>query len=733
MSVLSFPRIYFQGFIGWDPCTFNNNDWQAFPTYDATNAALNWSFLATQGPPGGITPANFGSTFRSWAITLQNDTVDSPTGPRVAAEWNMFGSHGVAFVDYNDKTTTITGGDLAYGQPVTQDPLIGTPVNIGGDNSTTGNFTPARLVDTNPMSFWSSQVYWSLLQCGSGNCSLSGPRSYRMYSNWINLSRIYSPTRELSQPAAAVATCMQTCIPNDQITWTNQPDPTTGATSQLLTALQQAAAQPGAQGVMVRYTAYVNLYFQNGVFNGTSQQPRTYTELAACLAAAWQAWQHNGDTSQFFSQPCYSHVVGVIGVWNQGELASVPGGRYLAAQNAVTPISVPMTIGHAMHVTTLPSVALGPVAANIDEQQGLISLDLNSAIPENAVPGSAASDLTKVNFGPLTLGVRTDSTFSPIAQIDYEQYQKSAYEASAGIVDIPFTPTPELTRQLQNGLLVIQVQGQTALAEPGGSYTAQTDNRGIYLDEYQQQEFQLAIYQRGVPAPGAQALITKYDGNLNLIPTDQSQLVNFTNGDRQTIQVPNPNGAPMTTSVTVVTATDNGLATVGIVAQNPGFPVLAFFPFAAGQRLPQPPTTLLGSSTPLNQIIGNAFYATVRVLPFDSQVPGEFIALWNSTHDPAQVWSFIYNQILYVYDMLFSVMLEYVNLGDRTAVEHNIQAVLQLTSAAYAAESTLAMPITRDLSAGKRLTLQLWGYLVQHGYNVPTLTRTSATDTVSAV
>ena len=43
------------------------------------------------------------------------------------------------------------------------------------------------------------------------------------------------------------------------------------------------------------------------------------------------------------------------------------------------------------------------------------------------------------------------------------------------------------------------------------------------------------------------------------------------------------------------------------------------------------------------------------------------------------------------------------------------------------------MPITRDLSAGKRLTLQLWGYLVQQGYNVPTLTHTSAATAVSAV
>lgn len=76
MSVLSFPRIYFKGYMEWDPCTFNNNDWQEFQTYDATNAALNWQFLATQG----ITPENFTTTFRPWAITLQQDAVDSPSG-----------------------------------------------------------------------------------------------------------------------------------------------------------------------------------------------------------------------------------------------------------------------------------------------------------------------------------------------------------------------------------------------------------------------------------------------------------------------------------------------------------------------------------------------------------------------------------------------------------------------------------------------------------------------------
>src|SRR5687768_9665027 len=114
MSVLSFPRIYFKGFMEWDPCTFNNNDWAAFPTYDPIAASFNWSFLLTQS----ITPENFTTAFRPWAITPQVDTNCSdpaPGQPRVPCEWNMFGSHSVSFVQYNEFQSAVTGGDLAYG------------------------------------------------------------------------------------------------------------------------------------------------------------------------------------------------------------------------------------------------------------------------------------------------------------------------------------------------------------------------------------------------------------------------------------------------------------------------------------------------------------------------------------------------------------------------------------------------------------------------------------------
>jgi hypothetical protein len=738
MSVLSFPRIYFKGFMEWDPCTFNNDDWQAFLTYDPANAALNWPFLATQAitpsNPQGITPDNFQTTFRPWAISLLEDNnakdnpPNGPAGKRIPAEWNMFGGHGVSFLQYNDKTTTIIGGDLGYNQPApASDPIIGGLVTLSGD----GGNGPGRLVDTNPSSFWSSQIYLNQLSFGGENCIISGRPNVRLHSRWLNLQRIYTQDQELTQPAASVACCFQAGILSSQISW-----PSPSVNSPLAAALEQAAAQSPAQGIMVRFTAYVNLYFKNGVFNGIPQNPSSYEELAGYLATAWDTWNSSGgtDTSNFFKNPCYSNIVGVVGVWNEGEVATVPGGRYLSPVNPVAPLpqndakspASPRQYSFGHHVMmaktgddALPSTFLGPLVAHVDYDAQLISLDLNSTMPENGTPGEWPSDLLKTNFGPLTLGVWEAGAFAHIAEIDYTQYGQTTsgqipYEASAGIIDIPF-PNPETGALLKNGTLAIQVQGQSALVEQ--NYTAQTDSRGIYLDENGQGGFDITVCYQGIPSPGTNVLVAKYDENLSLIlttnptPPNPPQLVNFTTG-QQNLPV-----GDNETAVAIVTSDENGIASVGIEAQNPGFPVLAFFPYT-GNTIPQPPPLLL--NPPANVfLITSAFYATVRVLPFDSAVPGNFVDVWNVTGDPGQAWEFIYLNILYVYDMLFSVMLEYVNLGSQSAVEASISSIWGMISVEAAQDSTLAMPITRDMSAGKRQALQLWIYLVANNYNVP--------------
>jgi hypothetical protein len=734
MSVLSFPRIYFKGFMEWDPCTFNNNDWQEFPTYDGVNAALNWSFLETQG----ITRQNYQQTFRPWAIRLQQDSVDNPAGARVPAEWNMFGGHGVSFVQYGDFTTTVIGGATGYGQPVTNDALLGTPVAISGD----GGSGPGRLVDTNPASFWSSQIYFGQFAIGGGNCVISGPRSFRMHSRWLDLNRIYTTDSALTQPAASVGACFQTCIPYDQVTW-----PAAGV-SPLATALQNAAA--AAQGLMIRFTAYVNVYFRNGTFNGIPQRPRTYTELAAALKVAWDEFNSSGKTSEFFSNPCYSHIVGSAGVWNAGEVASVPVGRYLAAnaqvgalvsaapaaarrlatsplprhpryqQASVESITAAAEAALANAQANLaatvaasappPQVTLGPIVARVDSGAQLLSLDLNSTMPENGTPGEWPSDLSKANFGTLDVGVVSNGTFTSIGQIDYDAYSQASYEATAGIVDLPLTSSA--MSLLQSGQpLAVQVQGQLALLEQ--QLSAQTDSRGLYVDQGASTTFDVTIYNLGVPYPNASVLVAQYDANLSLIPTTGAPLVGFTTGDQQAVS-----SGGVTTNVTLVTADANGVANVGIDSIAPGFAVLAFYPYT-GTNLPSPPASLLGPGSTINGSITYAFYATVRVLPFDNAVPQQFVDLWNSSNDPNDAWSFIYGEVLYIYDMMFNVMLEYVNLGSRSTVEANLSGIWSAISLQYVTESSYAMPITRDLSAGKRLALQLWIYLAANSYNVP--------------
>jgi hypothetical protein len=185
--------------------------------------------------------------------------------------------------------------------------------------------------------------------------------------------------------------------------------------------------------------------------------------------------------------------------------------------------------------------------------------------------------------------------------------------------------------------------------------------------------------------------------------------VNFTNGQQKSVPVPGSN-PPVSADVAIFSTDQNGIATVGIAAQNPGFPVLGFFPFS-GDTLPQPPASF--------SFIDSAFYTTVRVLPFDDQVPQAFVDLWNSTYNQTQAWDFVYKEILYLYDMLFNVMLKFVNLGSETAVKSNLSGIWNAIAQDAALESTFAMPITRDMSAGKRLALQLWIYLVANNYNVP--------------
>jgi hypothetical protein len=243
---------------------------------------------------------------------------------------------------------------------------------------------------------------------------------------------------------------------------------------------------------------------------------------------------------------------------------------------------------------------------------------------------------------------------------------------------------------------------------------AQTDQRGVYLDENGRGGLEVSVKLKGKPAAGACMRVVKYNppdvaGDPPIaIPASGPQIVNITNGQSAPIKIEMQPGKVVETTATTFRANAKGMIHIALQAADPGFPVLVFYPYLDGDAPPAPLGTFSEALT--------SMFTSIRVLPYDDDFVDQFVQCWNSTLDPDKAWDFVYSNILYLYDMIFPVMLKFVPLNDRRRVEAAIDQVLALIAPSYFAESTLAMPITRDLSRGKRTVLQLWGGLVKRNY-----------------
>ena len=208
----------------------------------------------------------------------------------------------------------------------------------------------------------------------------------------------------------------------------------------------------------------------------------------------------------------------MVGVWNDGELASVPGGRCLAADASVTPFGrleseqpVPTAIavvvmGHELKSTAVKVVGdpvpLGPVAVNVDYERVLSrSTSTAPCLRTGTSRGHGPLTSRKLTFGPLTVGVLSGSNFTPIATIQYAQYQQYAYEASAGYYRYPVSRLRHGRTSAKRQPLRYRRRVRLALLEQ--IYTAETDTRGIYLDQNGQQNFRswFARWERRAQAP----------------------------------------------------------------------------------------------------------------------------------------------------------------------------------------------------------------------------------------
>jgi hypothetical protein len=698
MSVLSMPRIYFNGATEWNPNTTNNDD--QWPTYDYVNAELNWAYLATQNPP--ITRANFQQLFPTWVQTPQYYQSSGGGWWQPPAEWNYYGGNeATLYAATTNQQTLVSGGQTACAGPVIRvDPLVGATVNIVG-HPYAGASTPTlpRLVDVNPAAFWTTSYFFKSFQIGTTD----DPAQF-LYgevtpdtlpcTRWMNVQRNMNVDNGL-EIAGVAGIAMQVCLPNDTVVIN------AGGTG-LLHQLDDARRKPGVNGIMVRISIYTTRYFVASAFHGCTGKDQQY----ARLVVLWQQALQSGQTPP--QNPAVSRVVGTVGLWQGDELATMPGGRYLVPNAALLPRNVP---------STSSPTPLGPAIAELNASEGFLSLDLGGAIPETTMAG------TKADFGPLTVELQpATGTSRTIGTLTSAAYDQASYETTAGIVDLPL-PADITPADVRAGTLSV-VAGKTAtssgtalLSETALSkdaLTVQTDQRSIWLDQQDTGSLTIQVRQRGqVPTQTVNVLVAQYQPSPPPPAANASLWVLPSATDPATIGF-----SGIANSIITVPPSANGVAQLQFTPIRPGFPNIVFFPFLPGEPVPTPPPQIIpvfNPGAPLS--ITSAFYSSVRVMPFDDALPLAFANLWNSTHSPTDAWNFVYNNILYVYDMLFPVMKYYagIDFSQQDIVNDNIDLIVQLTSSAML-DTSVYMPVTRDLSVGKRAVLQMYGFLVDNNW-----------------
>ena len=573
MSVLSFPRLYLRGTMSWDPIVSNN----AAAAYDLVTGRAR------------LQPGETTAEFRRRLI---NSTVQR-------GDWNYFGTHRCALEQAAVVGAAATPGD----REVDQDPLLGVPVELVG-----------KLVDIDPAGTC-SQVFFDELTLGiPGHPHLRARPRRRMSSRWLNFAR----NRGNLPIAGNASAAWQAVFPAAEV------DIVRAGQSPLLTTLQQALGDPRARGLMLRLCTYRTQYF-NGRLQDRDGLPALLTEL--------QQLHEQGNPA---SNPANSLVVGVVGVWSDGDSESVPGGRQLLA-SGTAPLPV------------------GPATAELHPDARVLSLDLSNTIPE------LDRNLDKADLGPITVSVTADGARSEVGRIEVSAYDRAAYEARAGIVDVDLSPTLDLTSLFGRGRLALEVQtpGGPAVLLAERQLTASCDDCNLYLDEGQSHTLVIRAHLRGtVPPEPLSVLVASYDQNMA-----------FTN------------------EATVLHAAADGTAELEVRGEAPGCRHLGLFAFT-GATTPTPPQVLR---------LDTGQFTSVRTLPFDDKLEA-------ATADQALTWEFLYANVLQAYDAIAPRMSVILDLADPDAVQTFARRLKEVTSAELF-ESARYMPVTRDLSRGKRTLL----------------------------
>jgi hypothetical protein len=270
-------------------------------------------------------------------------------------------------------------------------------------------------------------------------------------------------------------------------------------------------------------------------------------------------------------------------------------------------------------------------------------LDLSNSLPE------VDQDLKKKDLGKLEVGtVDTDGTnFTHLAFFDYSQYDRQAYEASAGLVTVDLPAGAGITKELQ----VRDSSKQPQFREL--ALRAIPVKPNIYLNEGDQVTASIQVYQRGEP------LKTQVPVTLFEMDSSGGVIVNTTS-----------------------TKTDaNGVLSLPLPSAKGQ--VIAYVPSVNSEDRP--------TQNGINPQI--CTYQYIRVHPADQDI---------ASLPPT--WANVYEKVLANWNAMAPCMDNWLDLNNPNQVKAYAPIIKRLTDPANF-EHYRYMPIVRDLSPGQRALL----------------------------
>ena len=447
MSILETPRILFRGNIAWDPIVTNNtNDF-----YDEDSAQSELPDGTVVRPPAAVAHKRV-LQFRQAAIQ--------------SSVWNPQGTHRSTFFDLTGPdpscpdslifASQVSGVDLGAG-PESNDTFVGTPARFTG-----------MLVDLEPYGGTSSQLFFDSFSLGiGGGCRILARRRARVTARQLNFNR--NPVGVVAGIASVV---WQTSFLKEDLT-------VDAYDSKGLNALAAAMGEAGVIGLTIRFNTYRTIYFDTPMTDKTQWTPeQTALNKKLQLKDPYgnAVWQPN---------PARSKMVGVVGLWRDGEPMREPGDRALATQG---------TIGTAF--------------AHVDGSK--VTLDLGNCVPETGL------DLTKQDLGALDLCAVTSAGAQVLATLQPPDYDRAAYETGSGLVAKTIDPA----RLAADAVLELRQGSQVLLAETPVRVVPVEPN--VYADEDAATTLKWQIYSRGQPGGAGIPSLTVATLDINFNPLGQT-------------------------------------------------------------------------------------------------------------------------------------------------------------------------------------------------------------------